>query len=194
MVSMVSLGELWLPILLSAVVVFVVSSVIHMVVKWHNNDWGSVPNEADVMGAMRSAGVKPGQYFFPNCQDFKDMATPEMQEKYNAGPVGFMTVLPDGVPGMGKSLILWFLYSLLISAIAGYVGTLALSHGAGYGDVFRVVGTAGVLGYAVSCITDSIWKGVSWTATLKFVIDGVLYGLATAGTFAWLWPDAASIL
>jgi len=190
---MVSLSALWLPILLSAVFVFVVSSLVHMVLKWHNNDWGAAPNEKDVMAAMRSAGVSPGQYFFPHCADFKDMCTPEMEEKYKAGPVGFMTVLPNGTPGMGKSLTQWFLFSLLISVFVAYIGTLALDPGEDYAKVFQVIGTAGILGYAVSCITDSIWKGVSWMATLKFVLDGVMYGLTTAGTFAWLWPGLGDL-
>jgi hypothetical protein len=191
---MVSLSELWLPILLSAVFVFVVSSLVHMVLKWHNSDWRTLPNEADVMAAMRAAGLTRGQYFFPNCKDMKDMSSPEMQEKYNAGPVGFMTVLANGMPGMGKSLIQWFLFTIVIGVFCGYIGTFSLLPGAGYGDVFQIIGTAAILGYAVSCITDSIWKGVSWTATAKFVVDGVLYALTTAGTFAWLWPELPDLI
>ena len=35
----VSLGALWLPIVLSAVFVFVGSAVIWMALKWHDGDW-----------------------------------------------------------------------------------------------------------------------------------------------------------
>ena len=48
----------------------------------------------------------------------------------------------------------------------------------------------------VSClrftsVNDSIWKGVSWCVTSKFMFDGVVYALVTGATFAWLWPAAA---
>ena len=36
---MVGLAALWLPILLSAVIVFVASSLIHMVSGWHKSDY-----------------------------------------------------------------------------------------------------------------------------------------------------------
>ena len=49
-------------------------------------------------------------------------------------------------------------------------------------------GAAAILGYAFSSVDESIWKGLSWNVTAKFVFDGVLYGLATGAAFAWLWP------
>jgi hypothetical protein len=57
--------------------------------------------------------------------------------------------------------------------------------------VFRLTGAAAVLGFSLSYIPDSIWKGLSWGTTLKFAFDGLLYGLATGAVFAWLWPIAA---
>ncbi len=38
---MVSIVSLWLPILLSAIVVFILSSVLHMVFTYHNSDFKS---------------------------------------------------------------------------------------------------------------------------------------------------------
>ena len=63
--------------------------------------------------------------------------------------------------------------------------------GAKYLSVFRVVGTAAMMAYAIGGLPESIWKGTKWSITMKFVFDGILYGLVTAGTFGWLWPAAA---
>ncbi|MHC4922401.1 MAG: hypothetical protein ACYTKC_22810, partial [Planctomycetota bacterium] len=115
---------------------------------------------------------------------------PEMVEKYNQGPVGLVCVFPSRTPQMGKGLVQWFLYAVLISIFAGYIATLGLEPGAHYMDAFRLTGTVAILGHAVSHIPNSIWKGVSWWVTTKFIIDGVIYGLLTAGTFGWLWPQA----
>jgi len=46
---MVSIVSLWLPILLSAAAVFILSSIIHMVLKYHNNDFKALPSEEPVM-------------------------------------------------------------------------------------------------------------------------------------------------
>ena len=116
------------------------------------------------------------------------MGTPEMQEKYKQGPVGFMTLLPPGVPTDGQDLVQWFLFSVLISVFVAYLTRLALNPGADYMAVFRVAGTVAVLGYALTDIPNSIWKGASWSSTAKFIFDGIVYGLLTAGTFAWQWP------
>lgn len=182
--------ELWLPILLSAVFVFIVSSIFHMVIPIHKNDYQKLSGESTVLEAMRTQGVAPGSYMFPCAGSMQEMSTPEHQEKLNQGPVGFMTVIPNGPVNMGKNLGLWFLYSVLIGVFSGYLGTLGLARGASFMDVFQLTGTAAILGYAVGAIPDSIWKGVRWSITGKFIIDGVVYGLVTGATFGWLWPAA----
>lgn len=184
------LAALWLPIVLSAVFVFIVSSVIHMATPLHKNDYGRVTGEEAMLAAMREAGVKPGHYMFPMADSMKEMATPEHIAKMHQGPVGFMTILPSRPINMGPNLILWFLFSLLISVFAAYLADLALPPSAHYLAVFRVAGTVAVLGHALTHIPDSIWKGLSWGITVKFIFSGVIYGLVTAGTFAWLWPAA----
>ncbi len=181
------LVDLWLPILLSAVLVFLVSAVLHMFVPIHRGDFAKLPGEEKVLAEMRSQGVQRGEYMFPFADCMKDMGSPEMNERFVQGPVGFLTVLPSGPWTMGKSLAQWFAYSLLISVFTGYIAALALSPEAAYLHVFRITGTVAVLAYASSAIPNSIWKGVPWSTTLKFIFDGVVYGLVTAGTFAWLW-------
>ncbi|MEZ6037438.1 MAG: hypothetical protein R3F29_08160 [Planctomycetota bacterium] len=188
---MTDLASLWLPILLSAVFVFIASSVIHMALPLHKNDYRRLPDDDLVRDALRKAGVGPGQYMFPGCESMKDMGTPEMQAKYAQGPVGVLVVRPNGMPAMGKALGQWFAFCLVVGVFTAYLTGLAVAPGAAYGHVFRVAGTVALLGFAFSSVTDSIWKGVSWTTTGKFVFDGVVYALVTGGTFGWLWPTAA---
>lgn len=183
--------DLWLPILLSAVFVFIASSVMHMALNWHKHDYGKLPSESAALEGLRSVGIPPGTYRFPYCESMADMQSDAMKAKYEAGPVGLLVVMPSGSFRMGPALTQWFLFSLVISAVAGYVATIALGPGADYGRVFRVVGTVAILAYATSNVSNSIWKGEPWTVTAKFAVDGLAYGLLTAGTFAWLWPAAA---
>jgi hypothetical protein len=185
---MVPIAALWLPILLSAVIVFVASSILHMVLPLHKNDYRKLPEEDKVMDALRSAGVTPGRvYHFPHCTH-KEMKTPEATEKFKRGPVGLLTVIPSGAPSMGKYLGQWFAYCLLVSYVVAYLTGRTLGPGMNYLVVFRVAGTVGFLAYGVGQIQDSIWKGQDWGVTLKHVADGLIYGLLTAGTFGWLWP------
>lgn len=184
------LTELWLPIVLSAVFVFIVSSVIHMALPIHKSDHKQMANEAAVLEAMRSNGVQPGSYMFPWAGSMKECSSPEMKEKMKQGPVGLLTVMPPGGFNMGKSLVWWFVYSLIIGVLVAYIGSHALPHGAAYLKVFQITGAAAVLGYAIGHMHDSIWKGGDWSTTAKFIVDGVIYGLVTAGTFGWLWPAA----
>ncbi len=185
---MVPITALWLPILLSAVIVFVASSIMHMVLPIHKSDYRKLPEEDRVLDAMRAAGVTPGRmYHFPYTTH-KEMKSPEAVERFKRGPVGLLTVIPSGPPAMGKYLGQWFLYCVVIGVFAAYLTGRTRSSGTQYLEVFRVAGTTAFLGYAAAQIQDSIWKGQSWSVTLKHLFDGLIYGLLTAGTFGWLWP------
>jgi hypothetical protein len=185
---MVSLGSLWLPILLSSVLVFLVSAIIHMVLKYHNKDYTRLPNEDAVRAAIRAGNPAPAQYVIPYCSDMKDMEKPEMKQKYTEGPVAVMNVLRPGLPKMGKYLTQWFLFCLFVSFFIGYIAAHAIPPGTTYLEVFRVVGAVGFLAYAAGAIPESIWMGKPWKVTWKGALDGLVYGLVTAGTFGWLWP------
>lgn len=189
--GMTTLAALWLPVLLSAVFVFVASSVIHMVLPMHKGDYKKMPHEDEVLAALRGK-VPPGQYMFPMAQSMQEYSTPEMKAKFDAGPVGVMVLRPNGMPNMGTSLLQWFVLCIVISLVVAYLTGSVLAAGTEYLTVFRVAGTAALLGYAFSSVNDSIWKGVSWGTTVRFFIDGIVYALVTAGTFAWLWPSAAA--
>lgn len=186
---MVGFGSLWLPILASAMIVFLASSVIHMVLKWHKHDFTGLPNEAGVLEAMRKAGVKPTEYYFPYASDMKQLQDPEMKKKFETGPVGFMTVLPNGLPNMARSLGLWLIYTVVISFLVAYVTRVAVMPGADYLRVFRVAGTVAFLAYAGCEPVATIWKGRSLGGTFRAIVDGLIYGLLTGGVFGWLWPS-----
>jgi hypothetical protein len=181
--------DLWLAILLAAVFVFIVSSILHMCVPIHKSDFQGLPNEEAVLESMRAANVEPGAYMFPHCESMQDLAKPEMVEKYNQGPVGHMVVLPNGPFAMGKSLLHWFAFCIVVSLMTGYATSIGLGKGADGMLVFRSTFVISFLTYGVSAATNSIWKGVTWIVTCKFFFDGLMYALATAGTFAWLWPE-----
>jgi hypothetical protein len=183
------LVDLWLPIVLASVLVFVVSSILHMFVPIHRGDFQKLPNEEDMLAALRSKGLAPGQYAFPHARSMKEMGSPEMRTRFERGPVGTMMVKPSGTPAIGKSLLQWFAYSVLISVLVAYLASFTLAHGMAYGPVFRFVSTAAFLGYGVYAIQDSIWKGQRWSVSLKFVFDGLVYALVTAGAFAGFWPS-----
>ena len=184
---MVPLASLWLPILLSAVIVFVASSLMHMLLKYHQSDYRQLPDEDKILAALRPAGLRRGLYIFPLCTH-KDMKSPALIEKYKQGPVGFLTILPNGPPAMPKFLIQWFVFCLLVGFFVAYLAAHTLTPGTDYLAVFRVVGTAAFLAYGLGNLSNGIWKGQTWSATIKEVIDGLVYGLLTAGTFGWLWP------
>jgi hypothetical protein len=185
---MVELTALWMPIVGSAILVFVASSVIHMALPYHKSDYQKLPNEEKVMDALRAAGVTPGTYHFPRCESHKDMKTPEYIAKLNKGPIGLMTVMPSGQPNMGKYLTAWFLYCVVVSVFVAYLTGRTLAPGTQYLAVFRVAGTAGFLSYGIAHAHASIWEGRAWGTTFKFFFDGLVYGCLTAGMFGWLWP------
>jgi FtsH-binding integral membrane protein len=184
----VSVAELWLPIVLSAVGVFIVSFIAHMLVGHHNSDFTKLPNEDGFLETVRSGSIAAGQYMFPFC-DMKDMKDPEKKKRYAAGPHGVITVWP-GVPNMGKNLVLTFIYYLVVGLFVAYLGSVVLHAGEEYMRVFRVAGTAAVMAYCLGSIPGTIWFGQSWRCQVLYLIDGVVYGLVTAGVFGWLWPAA----
>jgi hypothetical protein len=187
---MVAWSALLLPALLSGLAVFALSSLIHMVLRWHAPEYRGFSNEDEVRAAINRGNPRPGQYVLPYGKDMAAMGTPEMQARYAEGPVGQLFLRPKGAPAMGASLGTWFAYSLLTGLIAGYVARASLPAAAEFPRVLQVVGAAAWLGYAWGEPTASIWKGQSWSSTARYLLDGLLYALATGAIFAALWPGA----
>jgi hypothetical protein len=185
---MVPVMSLWLPIVLSAVIVFLASFLLHMVLPFHRNDMRKVPKEDEFLDAMRRLDIPPGDYGVPNPGSPAGMKDQAFIDKMAKGPLVFMTVAPGGSMNMGSSLALWFLYSVLVSFFSAYVTGRALASGVDYLQVFRFVGTTAFMGYSFALLQNSIWYKRNWGTTLLSMFDGLIYGLLTAGTFGWLWP------
>lgn len=187
----VSIIDLWLAILLSGSFAWIASALIHMVVKYHNSDYKKLNNEAEVAKAIDSGKSGVGFYTLPHCADFKEMEDPKVQQQFKDGPVAMVTIMPNGLPPMGKLLTQQLLFFVLGSLLIGYVGTLGLVGSSASVDIFRMLFVTGFICYGWAAIPYSIWFGHPWSVTVKYLIDAAIYSAVTALTFVWLWPTAA---
>ena len=185
---MVPLMSLWMPIVLSAVIVFVASSIIHMMLTYHKNDYRKPPNEEDLQDTLRKFSLPPGDYMLPCAGGAAGMKDPKFQEMVKKGPMVIMTVLPAGGSNMGTSLIQWFVYCIVVSVFAAYVTGRAVGPGSPYLTAFRFAGVTALAGYSLALWQNTIWYKRSAATTLRSSFDGLVYALLTAGTFGWLWP------
>ena len=185
---MVPIPSLWLPILVATVLVFVASSLVWMVLPHHKSDARPLPDEASAMDVLGKQGLKPGLYRFPWAHTMAETRDPAFVAKLDKGPVGMLTVAPSGPMKMGRSLALWALYVLVIGSFVAYVAGRMLPSGTHYLAVFRLAGTVAFLAYSGAHLPASIWWGKPASVAVKETLDGLLYGLLTAGAFGWLWP------
>lgn len=183
-------GSLWIPVIVSAVAVFLGSSIVHMALKYHKADYRKLPGEDAVRDALGKADPAPGVYMTPWCGDMKEMKDPAMLAKFEKGPVALLTVYPKGAPSMPKHLTLWFLFSLFVSFTAAYIARHTLQPGADGLLVMRITGTVAFAAYGLSHVSDSIWKGQPWSNTLRALLDAVIYSVLTGLVFRLLWPAA----
>ena len=186
---MTALTTLWLPILLSAVFVFIASSVIHMLMPWHKSDFAALPDEAGARAAIGPLSIPPGDYFVPKPGSMKEMGTPDYQAKHAQGPVVLMTVMPNGVAPMGPIFVKWFIYLVLVSSAAACITRAILEPGDDHRSVLHYSGAIAFLAYGMALPQASIWYHKKWSTTLKGLLDSLIYGVVTGLTFAWLWPS-----
>lgn len=185
---MTAFDALWVPILVSSVIVFIVSSAIHMLPLWHKGEYPAVPQEDRVMDALRPMAIPPGEYMVPRAASMKEMQAPAFVEKMSKGPVMILTVMRSGRTGMTRELVLWFVYVLVVSLLTAYVASRALAPGADYMQVFRMASVVAFTGYVLALWQMWIWYRRSLGTTLAATLDGLIYGLLTGGVFGWLWP------
>jgi hypothetical protein len=179
---------LWLPILVSLVVVFVLSSAIHMASPWHKSDYPKLSNEDAVMDALRPFDLPPGDYMFPRPSSMAEMKSPEFLAKVNRGPKAIVTVLPNGYAGMAKNLVGWAIFILVVTLIAAHLASVLLPVGAHSHAVFHTIGLYTLAAYAFALWPLSIWYGRGWGISIKSTVDGFIYAIATALIFMWMWP------
>ncbi len=185
---MVPILDLWLPILVSAVFVFVASSILHLVLGYHNSDFKPMPSENEVMDALRRFNIPPGDYAVPHAGGPQGLKSPAFQEKLARGPRFFATVLKPGPMTMGPQLAQWFLFCVVVGVLAAYVTGRAAGPGTEYLVIFRFAGTTSFIAYTVAQWPETIWYQRSWVTAAKNTFDGLFYSLLTGGAFGWLWP------
>ena len=184
----VSLSDLWLPILLSAVAVFLASNIMHMVLPHHKSDYATLPKEDAVMSALRPFQIPPGDYMMPRAGGMAEMKSEAFKAKWKQGPVAVITFMTTDHNFMGRTMVQWFVYILVVSTFAGYIARRAVGRGAPYLEVSRFSSTTAFACYGMALWQNSIWYRRKWSTTLKSNIDSLLYGFVTGGVMGWLWP------
>jgi len=179
------LTSLWLPILLSGAALFFASFISWMVVQLHKKDWGKLPNEDTVMKSLREQNAPLGSYMFPYCDTPEQMKSEAHQKKYQEGPRGVLTLMNP--VNMGQNLGLTLLYFMAVSGTLGYLASFALPAGAPFLNVFRFVGTAGLLAFLSAILQHAIWFR---NRIAGHVVESVAYALITGLIFAACWPAA----
>lgn len=185
---MVSLASLWLPVLLSTVLVFVASTILHTLLPFHRGDYSRLPREDDVMEALRPFAIPPGDYMVPCPGGPEGARSPEFRARLERGPVALMTVMKSGPVNLAANLTQWFVYCLVVGVFAAYIASRAVGAEGSRLQVFRFAGATAFTGYALALWQDSIWYRRRWANTVRHTVDGLIYGLITAACFGWLWP------
>ena len=185
---MVGLSGLWIPLVLSAVFVFIASSLIHMVLGWHNGEYQPPPQQDAVLDALRPFKIPPGEYMMPMPATMKDMRTPEHLAKMEAGPVATLIVRPNGMGSMTPMLVKWFVYVLVVSLFTAYVTGRTTAQGAPFLWILRIAGSVSFAGYALGIWQAHIWGGKPLKSTIMANVDALIFCVITGATFGWLWP------
>src|SRR5262249_50014199 len=185
---MVPLMSLLVPVLVSGAVVFIGSSLIHMVLGYHKADFKTLPSEDEAMAALQKFNIPPGDYMVPRPASMEAMRSPEYKAKRDKGPVMVATVMRSGPFNMGSTMFKWFVFCCVVSLFTAYVAGRAHGPGTAYLAVFRTAGCVAFMGYTLAFWPQYIWYQRSLGTTLRTTLDGLIYGLLTAGVFGWLWP------
>ncbi|GMV26771.1 MAG: hypothetical protein AMXMBFR58_28020 [Phycisphaerae bacterium] len=180
-------ASLWLPIVVSAAAVWIVSAIMWMVMPHHRNDQVRLPDEKAFMDFVRSQGIPPGNYAFPDCKTAAARNAPEVKEALDKGPMGTLSVWKPPMK-MGPKMVATFVVLLIVSAIIGYLAALTIDPKPAAMRVLRVVGTAGILAYTFGGVCNMIWFGAYTRTIIASIVDGIVYGLVTGLVFMWLWP------
>lgn len=182
-----ALLSLWLPIVLSAAVVWIAAAIVWMALPHHKNDFIALADEDGFMDDLRKRGIKPGNYVFPDFRGREAMKSQKVCKALEEGPVGHLSLWQPPLGMAGKMLGTFIVY-LAVSTLIAYLASVTLPKPAEFARVFQVVGTAGILAYSFSHIPNAIWFGSYKRTIFASIIDGIVYGLITGVIFAWRWP------
>ena len=187
------LASLWLPVLVAAVAVFVASSLVHMVFRWHQSDFARLPNEDAVRAALREGGQGAGHFITPWCEGMKQAQSPEMQAKYAEGPIAMITTFKPGPPRIGPQLLQWFVLNLVLAAAVAWLAVHLFGAGVDGRHAGHFAGIVSFLAYGGGSPALAIWMGKRWGTVAKDLLDALIYGTVTALVFMWLWPAPAVV-
>ncbi|MCC6425806.1 MAG: hypothetical protein IT435_03190 [Phycisphaerales bacterium] len=178
---------LWLPILVSAVAVWIASAIVWMAMPHHKKDYIELPDEKGFTAFLKSQNIPAGVYGFPDCKTPEKRNSPEMKEAWQHGPMGMLYVWKTPM-SMGGKMFATFLVFLCASAGIGYLASIAITGSPEGMHVFRIVATAGTLTYCFSFIPNMIWFGAYRRTIVANIVDGIAYGVITGLVFMWMWP------
>lgn len=181
---------LWLPIVVSAVVVFFASFLAWMVIPHHKQDIKTLPDEKALTNHLKQLSLAPGTYMWPGCVG-GDMKSEDFKARCKAGPWGSINVLAKQ-PNFGLNLVLVFIVYLVISVFVGYLTFRARPLGSQFMPVFQVAGATAILAYCAGGLPGAIFFGKPARFVFTDFMDNLVYGLLTGIVFAWLWPAAAA--
>lgn len=181
------LTQLWDPIVVSAVIVWIASAIVWTAMPHRKAEWSEVPDEDAFRAFLSDGGFKPGYYMFPCCCDHAKMKDPAVKERMAKGPFGVLNIWTHR-RSMGVSMAESFLLNLVVSFFVAYVAWHALQPGADYLKVFQITGVSAFMAYSLGQLGGGIWFGMTARSMVYTVIEGLVYGGLTAGVFGWLWP------
>lgn len=182
------LTDLWLPIIVSGVGVFIASALVWTALPHHKKEFAPVGNEAAVMDALRAGAITPGRYVTPFMGDRERMQTPEGKALLERGPIAYITVQRSGALNMGPMMLQSLGSATLIAVFVANIGWNALPPDASFHEVFHITAIATFMAYAMGTISESIWFGRPWKSLALNTVDSLLYAFVAGGIFAWLWP------
>jgi hypothetical protein len=175
---------LWLPIIVSAVIMFFASFLIWAVFNYHNRDFSPTGDEEAVRAALK--GSAPGFYIVPFCLDPAEAKKPEVRQKLEEGPLAYITVGKSGMPNMAPRMVQMFAFFVLVGVLCAYFVSRTLAPDAEYLSVFRVAGTVVFIANSFAVVPLSIWFDRPWSMTVKDFIDALIYAVLAGGVFGWL--------
>src|SRR5437879_9119245 len=83
--------------------------------------------------------------------------------------------MPNGPMSMGRNLLQWFIFLIVVGIFVAYVTSRSLAAGADYLRVFQIAGATAFIAYSMALWELSIWYRRSWSLTLKATLDGLIY-------------------
>src|SRR5258706_16350190 len=129
---MIGITELWLPIVVAGVLVFMVSALLHMAFTYHDRDFAPLPDEAALLTVLKAQQIGTGNYCAPRPANRADSRSETFRQKQQTAPMIMMNVLAAGRFNMGRTMLQWFSYCIVVSLLVAYVAGHALGTGAGY--------------------------------------------------------------